>query len=98
MSGLLAHVGMDAASMLIWFGMFAIGILFIGWALRDEGRTEKQADELDGSVRQIRDVSNLPLNHVREALRPRPTPTARPRSTPEHRTRPRHPDGPRLVR
>jgi hypothetical protein len=90
---------MDAASMIIWFGLFMLGALFIGLALRDEGRIEKQEDE---SVRQIRDVSNLPLNHVREALRPRPTPratpTERPRTVSPHAHRPRHPEGPRLVR
>jgi hypothetical protein len=86
---------MDAASMIIWFGLFMIGALFIGLALRDEGKIDKQEDE---SIRQIRDVSNLPLNHVREALRQRPAPSERPRTPSPHPHRPRQPHGPRLVR
>jgi hypothetical protein len=90
---------MDGASMIIWFGLLMLGALFIGLALRDEGRIDKKEDE---SIRQIRDVSNLPLNHVREALRPpppaRPAPTDRPRTSSPHPHRPRHPSGPRLVR
>jgi hypothetical protein len=96
-NAVFAHVGMDGASMIIWFGLFMAGALFIGLALRDETRIDKK--EEDASVRQIRDVSNLPLNQVREALRPKPAASAdRPRTTSPHPHRPRSPHGPRLVR
>jgi hypothetical protein len=100
MTGLFAHAGMDVASMLVWFGMFAIGILFIALALRDEKRDEEAERS---SMRQIRDVNSLPLNHVREALRQRPPQGAAPPTRPRAASHPagsrhRHPDGPRLVR
>jgi hypothetical protein len=100
MMGSFAHVGMDAASMFIWFALFALGILFIAFALRDEKRDE---DAERSSMRQIRDINSLPLNHVREALRQRPqsanaAPPARPRAASHHGHRPRHPYGPRLVK
>jgi hypothetical protein len=75
-------------SMVVWFGMFLLGTLFIALALRDERRDE-EAERSQNAVRQIRDVNTLPLNHVREALRPRPV-ASQPRreASPHHRTPP----------
>ena len=98
MTAVLAHAGLDVMSMFVWFGMFILGTLFIALALRDEKRDE-EAERSQDTVRQIRDVSTLPLNHVREALRPRPVASQpRERPTPHHRTTPRYHRNARLVR
>jgi len=69
-SALVAHggfVGGDSPWMLIWFGLFVLGIVFIAMALRDDHKGEK-----DDSIRNLQDLRDLPLRNVRDAIRPKP--------------------------
>jgi hypothetical protein len=97
-----AEIGLDPASMIVWMGLMILGLIFIGLALRDEGRDEKPGD---GSVRRIPDPRELPLKHVRDAIRPprpaRPHPPANAAGVAPHHRRPRPyrgPHGPHIVK
>ncbi|MGH2579797.1 MAG: hypothetical protein ACRDGP_02980 [Actinomycetota bacterium] len=97
MSAVVAHggfVGGDSPWMLIWFGLFVLGIVFIAIALRDDRKGQK-----DDSIRDLQDLRDLPLRNVREAIRPKPAPrTPDPTDGPRPRAA-RGPRGPRgLVR
>ena len=87
--------------MLVWFAMMTIGMLVIGYVLR-EGARETDHGE---SVHRLQDPRDLPLRAVRDALRPPRPPTPAPARAGGHRhpprrrrRRPRDPNGPRLVR
>jgi hypothetical protein len=68
---LASFVGGETPLVLIWFGLFFLGLLFIARALRDDGRGR----EKDDSITDLDKVRNLPLRHVKEAIRQGP-PTA----------------------
>jgi hypothetical protein len=53
---------------LIWFGLFFLGLLFIANALRSDGRDRPK----DDSITDLDKVRNLPLRHVKEAIYRRP--------------------------
>ena len=75
MSAIIAHgsvVGGDSPWMLIWFGMFLFGILFIALALRDDSHREKE----DDSVTDLQDRRDLPLRHLIKSTRPEPSPAS----------------------
>lgn len=98
MSAVVAHggfVGGDSPWMLIWLGLFVLGILFIAMALRDDRKGQK-----DDSIPDLQDLRDLPWrNDVRNAIRPKPAARS-PASTDGPRPRAvRGPRGPRgLVR
>ena len=70
MNGIIAggYVAGDTPLVLIWFGLFFLGLLFIANALRSDARNRPK----DESVTDLDKVRNLPLRHVKEAINRRP--------------------------
>jgi hypothetical protein len=62
------YSGGNTPLVLIWFGLFFLGLLFIANALRSDAKDRTK----DDSITDLDKVRNLPLRHVKEAIYRRP--------------------------